>query len=177
MGRTWTGRLCLTGCVEPFVLHSGSTSPLTISRSFLRSPPLARTKTRAARHEREHPPEVSGLPGHLRLRPQVHHSLGQDGDPHGYLLGLPPVLHGRAEVRRHGRPRRQVLEALRQGWHEGLSQLTRTFRAARCGSAIPRLRMRLRGPGSADRGSRWPKPLAAAFGERHGRFRRSRTPA
>ena len=60
------------------------------------------------------PPQVPDLHRPLRLRQHVHHPQHAGEDQRRHLLGLPPVLHRQAEVRRHRRPRRAVQQEVRR---------------------------------------------------------------
>src|SRR5439155_10865787 len=64
-------------------------------------------------YERRNPPQVLRCPGELRLREPVPDVLDQGRDPSGDLLGLPPVLHRKAEADRYRRSDRAVPQEVR----------------------------------------------------------------
>ena len=66
-------------------------------------------------HEGRHPPRVRPRDRALRLREHVHHAFDEARAARRDLLELPPVLHRQAEARRHGRPRRALPAAAREG--------------------------------------------------------------
>src|SRR5450631_657158 len=70
--------------------------------------------------ENWHSSELQRNPGHVQLWQYVRDPLdGQQAAACRSLRGVPPVLYGQAEDRRHRRPRREVPAALRNQNHCG----------------------------------------------------------
>jgi hypothetical protein len=64
--------------------------------------------------ERQDSSQLRRYESHLRLRQLVHYAKHAARDEDRYLQRLPSVLHGQAEVYRHGRPHREVSEEVRR---------------------------------------------------------------
>ncbi len=66
-------------------------------------------------HEGRDPSRVRPLDRALLVRELVRDPFDEAGAARRDLLAVPPVLHGQAEARRHGRPRRALPAAAREG--------------------------------------------------------------
>ena len=72
--------------------------------------------------EEGHPSAVRRGDRALQLRQHVHHAQHQEGAARRALLAVPPVLHGQAEARGLGRPRRPLQAAPREEGRAGRAE-------------------------------------------------------